>query len=577
MQVSSTGPVDAGPQWWRSAIIYQLYIRSFADGDGDGVGDIAGIRSRLDHLADLGVDAVWINPWYPSPMADAGYDVSDYRSIEPRFGTLADASDLIAEAGARGLRVILDIVPNHTSDQHPWFVGAVAAGPGAPERDRYLFRSGRGGDGELPPNDWQSNFGGPAWTRVLEPDGSPGEWYLHLFAPEQPDLNWEHPEVRADFVQTLRFWFDRGVAGFRIDVAHSLIKEPGLPDTDGREYPPARIDVGGEWVRPPWRAHPHWDRDEVHEVYREWRAVADSYDPPRVFVAEAWVDEPERLTRYIRPDELHTAFNFDYLQAPWIAADMRETIGLTLGQHEAVGAPATWVLSNHDVARHVSRYARDQTDGLTRQLQHLLGKPADLALGTRRARAALLLTLALPGGAYVYQGEELGLPEVEDLPPEALQDPTWARSGHLDRGRDGCRVPIPWSGDATPYGFSEGSQAQPWLPQPPDWAAYTVAAQTGDADSMLELYRAALHQRRRLEALGEGILRWRDDLPDTVIAFDREPGFTCLVNFGPRDVALPMGTRVILASGHLTADGLLPAETSVWLARSAGPVQEAVR
>jgi len=563
---SSRAPRDARSDWWRSAVIYQLYIRSFADGDGDGVGDIAGIRLRMGHLADLGVDAVWINPWYPSPMADAGYDVSDYRAIEGQFGTLADAEALIAEAHTHGLRVILDIVPNHTSDRHPWFVDASAAGPGASERDRYLFRRGRGADGELPPNDWQSNFGGPAWTRLIEPDGNPGEWYLHLFAPEQPDLNWEHVDVRADFLQTLRFWFDRGVDGFRIDVAHSLIKEPGLPDIDGREYPPARVEVDGELVRPPWQSHPHWDRDEVHDVYREWRAVADSYDPPRIFVAEAWVDEPERLTRYVRSDELHTAFNFDYLQNPWIAEDMRKTIVHTLDEHEAVAAPATWVLSNHDVARHVSRYARDQSDGLTRQLQHLLGRPADLALGTHRARAALLLTLALPGGAYVYQGEELGLPEVEDIPEDALQDPTWLRSGGSERGRDGCRVPLPWSGETPPYGFSQGSHAQPWLPQPPDWSPLTVAAQAGDPESMLELYRAALRHRRQLAALGEGVLRWRDDLPDTVVAFDREPGFTCVVNFGPEDVTLPAGT-VILASGHVAADGQLAADSSVWIAR----------
>jgi alpha-glucosidase len=559
-------PAEAHPDWWRSAVIYQLYIRSFADGDGDGVGDIAGIRSRLDHIVGLGVDAMWINPWYPSPMADAGYDVSDYRAIESQLGTLTDAELLIAESHSRGLRVLLDIVPNHTSDQHPWFTEAVRAGPRSAERELFLFRGGRGPNGDLAPNDWQSIFGGPAWTRIVEPDGSPGEWYLHLFAPEQPDLNWEHPAVREDFEETLRFWFDRGVDGFRIDVAHSLIKEPGLPDVGGREYPSPRVEVDGELVPAPWQPHPHWDRDEVHEVYRAWRAIANSYDPPRVFVAEAWVDEPERLSRYIRQDELHTAFNFDYLQAPWIASEMRKCIARTLDEHTAVGAPATWVLSNHDVARHVSRYARGQADGPTRQLQHLQGRPADLELGTRRARAALLLTLALPGGAYVYQGEELGLPEVEDIPERSLQDPTWQRSGHTDRGRDGCRVPIPWSGDAPPYGFSPRAHAEPWLPQPRDWAPLTVAAQTGDPDSMLELYRAALAERRRLPALGEGVMSWRDDVPDTVIGFDREPGFACLVNFGPHEVAVPAGTTPIMTSGPL-AGGRLPPDTSVWLAR----------
>jgi alpha-glucosidase len=551
--------------WWRSAVIYQVYIRSFADGDGDGLGDVAGIRARLDHIADLGVDAIWINPWYPSPMADAGYDVSDYRDVEPRFGTLADAEALIAEAHGRGLRVLLDVVPNHTSTEHRWFRAAVAAGPGSTARDRYLFRPGRGAAGELPPNDWVSVFGGPAWTRVTEADGEPGEWYLHLFDPAQPDVNWEHPEVRAEFADTLRFWFDRGVDGFRIDVAHSLIKEPGLPDLGDLEYPPRPVEVDGRLVRPSWTAHPHWDRDEVHEVYREWRAVADEYDPPRTFVAEAWVDEPERLSRYLRPDELHTAFNFGYLVAPWRAADLRKTIEETVAEHAAVGAPPTWVLSNHDVVRHVSRYARAEQVPGAHELGRLLGTPADLELGTRRARAAVLLTLALPGGAYVYQGEELGLPEVEDLPAEVLQDPTWERSGHTERGRDGCRVPIPWSGDAPPYGFGPGPRT--WLPQPAGWGPLTVEAQAGDPASMLELYRGALRLRRETPALGDGTLALRDDLGADVIAFDRDPGFRCVVNLGAGPVALPAEARVLLASGPLPADGTLPADTAVWLER----------
>lgn len=547
--------------WWRSAVIYQVYIRSFADGDGDGLGDVAGLRSRLGHLADLGVDAIWINPWYPSPMADAGYDVSDYRDVEPRFGTLADAEALITEAHDRGLRVLLDIVPNHTSSEHPWFREALAAGPGAGVRNRYLFRPGRGDAGERPPNDWRSVFGGPAWTRVTEPDGRPGEWYLHLFDAGQPDLDWEHPDVRADFVDTLRFWFDRGVDGFRIDVAHGLSKEPGLPDAGDRTWPAARVEVDGQLVRAPWSAHPHWDRDELHQVYREWRALADTYDPPRVFVAEAWVDEPERLSRYLRPDELHTAFNFGYLVTPWRAEELRKAIEETLVEHVAVGAPATWVLSNHDVTRHLSRYARVEQDGATRHLADLAGRPADLVVGTRRSRAAVLLTLALPGGAYVYQGEELGLPEVEDLPDEVLQDPTWMRSGHTDRGRDGCRVPIPWSGDAPPYGFGTGGT---WLPQPADWAPLSVAAESGDPTSMLELYRAALHRRRRTPALGDGALTWLDAGAD-VLALARELGFRCVVNFGPEPIDLPAGAEILLTSGPLTEDGRLPQDTAAWL------------
>ena len=551
-------------QWWRSAVIYQIYIRSFCDGDGDGLGDIAGIRSRLRYLADLGVDAVWINPWYPSPMADAGYDVSDYRDIEPRFGTLDQAEALLGEAHDLGLRVILDIVPNHTSDQHPWFRAALAAGRGSPEREFYVFRPGRGADGSEPPNDWQSEFGGPAWHRATENDGSPGEWYLHLFAAEQPDLNWEHPQVRADFEQTLRFWFDRGVDGFRIDVAHSLIKEEGLPDVAGLQWPPPPIEVDGELRRAPWRPHPHWDRDEVHEIYREWRRVADSYADPKVFVAEAWADLPERLVRYIRPDELHTAFNFTYLKAPWLAGDLKDTISETLHEHAAVGAPPTWVLSNHDVARHASRYARPrQKFGFS--LMDLLGEPADLQVGRRRARAAVLLTLGLPGGAYIYQGEELGLAEVEDLPEEALQDPTWERSGHVDRGRDGCRVPIPWSGSRPPYGFSPEGTSQPtWLPQPEDWATLTVEAQTGDPSSMLELYRSALRLRRAESSLVDGELTWLE-LPEGSLGFQRGRDFVCLVNVSADPIGLPAAAHVLLSSVEIPEDGRLPADASVWI------------
>ncbi len=551
--------------WWRDAVIYQIYIRSFADGDGDGLGDIAGIRSRLRYLADLGVDAVWINPWYPSPMADAGYDVSDYRDVEPRFGTLADAEALLREAHDVGLRVLLDIVPNHTSDQHVWFTEALAAGPGAPARDRYVFRPGRGEDGALPPNAWESVFGGSAWQRVIEPDGTPGEWYLHLFAPEQPDLNWDHPDVRADFEATLRFWFDRGVDGFRIDVAHSLVKQEGLPEAESMEWPRQPVEVDGELRRAPWQPHPHWDRDEVHDIYRAWRRLADSYDPPRVFVAEAWVDEPERLARYLRPDELHTAFNFTYLQAPWDAGYLRHVISETLNEHRVVGAPATWVLSNHDVARHVSRYARNQGAPGSSVMQ-LLNLPADLGLGRRRARAAVLLTLGLPGSAYVYQGEELGLPEVEDLPEKCLEDPTWERSGHTDRGRDGCRVPVPWSGTSPPYGFSpEGATAPPWLPQPEDWAGLTVQAETGDERSMLELYRRALRLRRCTPGFGDGELAWLD-VPEGALGFTREPGLACVVNVSNAHVPLPEGYDLLVSSDDLV-DGGLPAATSAWLKR----------
>jgi alpha-glucosidase len=548
------------PHWWRHAVIYQIYPRSFADGNGDGLGDIDGIRARLSHIAELGVAAIWISPWYPSPMADAGYDVSDYRDIEPRFGDLAGAEALLREAHALGLRVILDIVPNHTSDQHRWFTEALAGGPGSAARSRYLFRTGRGEGGELPPNDWPSVFGGPAWTRLRD-----GEWYLHLFAPEQPDLDWTNPEVHAEFEQTLRFWFDRGVDGFRIDVAHGLAKAAGLPDLglprDADDGPALLGTVGvheGE--------HPFWDREDVHEVYRAWRTVADSYPDPRVFVAEAWVDRPERLIRYLRRDELHTAFNFDYLCAPWLADQLREAVTTTVAAHAEVGAPPTWVLSNHDVARHVSRYARAQRPRPAHSLDDLRGMPANLAVGERRARAATLLMLALPGGCYLYQGEELGLAEVEDLPEAVLDDPIWARSGHSQRGRDGCRVPLPWAGDEPPFGFSPpGATAPPWLPQPAHWWEYTVEAQLARPDSTLTFYREALRLRREI---GTGTtLEWEPG-PEGVLHFRRGRDFSCLTNVTAEPIPPPDGATTLLASGALTPDGRVPADTTVWFRAS---------
>ncbi|MEV7085437.1 glycoside hydrolase family 13 protein [Streptomyces sp. NPDC093085] len=557
--------------WWRSAVIYQVYIRSFADGNGDGVGDIAGLRDRLPYLASLGVDALWINPWYASPMADHGYDVADYRRIDPLFGTVAEAEELIEEAHRHGLRIIPDIVPNHTSDRHVWFQEALAAGPGGAARERYIFRAGRGAGGAEPPNDWVSAFGGPAWTRL--PDG---EWYLHLFAPEQPDLNWDHPEVHEEFASVLRFWFERGVDGFRIDVANGLRKHPDLPDL-ARHPDPAGADgtdradgaesadgADGARVRR-HRDHPHWDRDEVHAIFRAWRKVAEEFPGDRCFVAEAWTDTPERLAAYVRADGLHTAFNFDFLMSAWDAGELRTVIDDSLASLGAVGAPATWVLSNHDVMRHASRLGRGAARRWTVETGYAPAGPVDRELGVRRARAAALLMLALPGGAYVYQGEELGLPEVEDLPDAVLQDPVWERSGHRERGRDGCRVPLPWSGGAAPFGFSpEGASAGPWLPQPAGWGRYAVAAQDGDPAAVLELYRSALRLRRRHPALGDGGLTWLD-APAGVLALRRDPGFVCVVNLSAEPCPLPEHTAVLLASGRVE-DGLLGPDQAVWLA-----------
>ncbi|MEU0215688.1 glycoside hydrolase family 13 protein [Streptomyces sp. NPDC006265] len=541
------------PDWWRQAVVYQIYPRSFADADGDGLGDLRGITRRLTHLAALGADALWLSPFYPSELADGGYDVADPRGVDPRLGTLDDFAALVAEAHRLGLKVIVDIVPNHSSHRHAWFQEALYAGPGSAARDRYVFRDGRGEHGELPPTDWQSVFGGSAWQRV--PDG---QWYLHLFAPEQPDLNWEHPEVRTEFESILRFWFGRGVDGFRIDVAHGLVKHPELPD-----LPPHRDPDDG---RPRQHVdHPHWDRDEVHEIYRSWRKVADEFPGDRSFVAEAWADTSERLAAYVRPDGLHTAFNFDFLMSSWDPKDLRSVIDGSLGILGAVGAPATWVLSNHDVMRHPSRYGRRAARRWVANESYRPDGPLDFALGTRRARAAALLMLALPGGAYVYQGEELGLPEVEDLPESVLQDPTWERSGHTERGRDGCRVPIPWTGGGEAFGFSpEGATDGPWLPQPDGWGGFSVAAQSGDPASMLELYRAALRIRRDHPALGDGTMTWLD-APEGVLAFSRDPGFCCVVNLSAEPYDLPAHAALLLSSGPL-ADGRLGPDQAVWLA-----------
>ena len=541
-------PADGDRPWWRDAVVYQVYIRSFADGNGDGIGDLAGVRSRLPYLSDLGVDALWFNPWYPSPLADNGYDVVDYRAIDPHFGTLADAEKLIEVAAGLGMRTIVDVVPNHVSIEHPWFRAALEAGPGSPERARFWFRMGRGPAGEAPPNGWQSIFGGSAWTRVAD-----GEWYLHLFAPEQPDLNWSHPEVWSEHEDVLRFWFDRGVAGVRIDSAALLVKDPELREETAAWSP-------GE--------HPYTDREQLHDIYRSWRGIADGYSNRRVLIGELWLPDPERLTRYLRTDELHTAFNFDYLSCAWEQSRMRDTIEFALATHAPVDAPTTWVISNHDVTRPVTRYGRDDTSFSFEAKR--VGTPTDLARGTRRARAAALLSMALPGSMYVYQGEELGLPEVEDIPDDRRRDPMWSRSGGRDPGRDGCRVPIPWADQRPPYGFSPDGAAAPWLDQPDDWASLTVEAQSGDPASMLSLYRDGLRLRREAP-WGDtaSSIAWLDS-PEDSFAFARGERFACLVNFGPDPVSLPPGAEVLIASGELEG-GAVPCDTTVWLLQNGKP------
>ncbi|MEU6323174.1 alpha-amylase family glycosyl hydrolase [Streptomyces sp. NPDC047009] len=550
-----TSPTAEVEPWWRHAVIYQIYIRSFADSNGDGVGDLPGATSRLAHIAALGADAIWLTPFYRSPMADGGYDIADHRDVDPVFGTLTDADDLVAEAHRLGLRVIVDIVPNHTSDRHPWFREALASAPGSPERARYIFRDGKGPGGSLPPSDWQSVFGGSAWQRT--PDG---QWYLHLFAPEQPDLDWSHPEVRADFSSILHFWLDRGVDGFRIDVAHGMAKDLAEPL---RDLGPDQVHHGivGAGAN---GSHPLWDRDDVHDILRSWRALLDTYEPPRAAVAESWAEGPRRVL-YTRPDELHQAFNFDFLQAPWEAAGLRRVIDTSLAAAHAVGAAPTWVLSNHDVIRHASRLALPPDTDPNAWLQSD-GKqpPLDSATVQRRARAAALLLLALPGAAYLYQGEELGLPEVGDLPEGVLQDPVRVRSRRSRKGRDGCRVPIPWQRSGPSLGFGSAS---PWLPQPADWPERSVAAQSDNPDSVLSLYRTALRLRRHYG--GDGDLAWLEsDSPAGALAFRRDTGLVCTVNLGSRALPLPTGD-VLLTSGHLDKDPsgrrVIPADTAVWL------------
>ena len=535
------------PAWHHAAAVYQVYLRSFADGSGDGIGDLAGLAARLPYLRDLGVDAIWLTPWYVSPMADGGYDVADYRDIDPLFGTLAEAEALIGAVHDHQLKIIIDIVPNHCSDQHRWFTAALAAGPGSAagtdsaERARFWFRPGRGESGELPPNDWQSMFGGPAWTRVTEPDGSQGEWYLHLYAPSQPDLNWDNSEVRTEFEDILRFWLERGVDGFRIDVADFLVKDPALPDVAG-------LPAG---ARKPWE-----DQDGLHDIYRSWRQLIDSYPGHRVFVGEIWLKPLTRLRPYLAGDQLHTAFNFDFLGAPWDAAGLRAVIDMTL---DSIGAKAPWVLSNHDVTRHLTRYGRAST---SRERRPDPG-PTDLSLGTRRARAAIMLSLALPGSSYLYQGEELGLWEVEDIPDELVADPIYEQTGHVVRGRDGCRVPLPWQAGAPGFGFGPADGRPPWLPQPDAWQQLAADTQARDSDSMLALYRDLLRIRRGSPYLASDGLEWQA-APAGVLAFSRGASFSCVVNFSAEPIPLPPHDELLLTSAPLDS-GRLPTDTAAWL------------
>ena len=527
----------AGP-WWRDAVVYQVYPRSFADSDASGEGDLQGIRSRLPYLADLAVDAIWLNPFYTSPLHDSGYDVADYFDVDPRFGTLEDFDALVTDAAALKIRVIIDIVPNHCSSRHPWFQEAIIAGPGSDARERFIFRDS--------PNNWQSAFGGPAWTRTQD-----GQWYLHLFDSTQPDFNWRHPDVPAMFERVLRFWLDRGAAAIRIDMANTLFKDPELPD----------LPEDAPLV-------PYYDQPELHQLYRSWRKILDSYPAgtfpgPRGAVAEIWFSSPGTVRPYLTKDGLPQTFNFRLTLVPWAAAELRAVIDEACELIKDSGGSMPWVLGNHDITRLVSRLGIDQalirhpTDALKRGEAQV-----DVPMGTRRARAAVLLLLALPGTAYLYQGDELGLPEHYAIPASRREDPTFRRTGGAAVGRDGCRVPLPWSGTAPPYGFAS-RPVRTWLPQPTDWATLTVEAELSDPDSVLNLYRAATHLRREHPALGDGDMTWLESNPDE-LAFTREPGFGFVANLGDKPIYLPAGSRILLASGPIVNRGV-PADTAVWL------------
>lgn len=541
--MSSIESSESSLNWWQTDVVYQVYIRSFADGNGDGTGDIAGLRERLPYLRDLGVDAIWLNPWYESPLHDGGYDVADYRKIEPRYGTLEEAEALIVDAHAHGIKIVTDLVPNHTSSEHAWFQEALASAPGSPARNRYHIRAGKGPDGSEPPTNWTSVFGGSAWDRLDD-----GEWFLHLFDQTQPDLNWENPEVIAEFKSIFRFWLDRGVDGFRVDVAHGIAKDMEYPDVE---------ETGVLLASALTTNHPFWDRDDVHPIIQGWRAILDEYDQT-MMVAEAWV-APDRLPLYLRSDEYHQSFNFDFLSAEWDAEEMQEVLSRSIDAAKAVGAAPTWVLSNHDVVRHTTRYGLPKG---TDWRSWLLDGPHDIldpALGLARARAGVMMMLAIPGGVYLYQGEELGLPEVWDLPLDVLDDPVWEQSGHKSKGRDGCRVPLPWTESGPSFGFGE---SHGWLPQPLDFGQFSAEAQQGVDGSTLELYRAALALRKQ-SFVSDGDIEWLE-APEGVIGLRRGSGAECWLNVSGEPMPIDPERNVLLCSDELIS-GALPVNTAVWL------------
>jgi alpha-glucosidase len=541
------------PKWWQTAVIYQIYPRSFADSDGDGIGDLKGVESRLDSLQALGIDAIWFSPFFKSPQKDAGYDVSDYKTIDPLFGTNEDFYKLLAKAKSLGIRIIVDLVPNHSSDQHELFQAALKAAPGSPERDMYMFRDGKGENGELPPNNWESVFGGQAWTRITESDGTLGQWYLHIFDSSQPDFNWENPRVREFFEDVLRFWLDKGVAGFRIDVAHGLVKAAGLPDIE--------VAMTQTLEHEPTKPHPFWGQEGVHEIIRSWRKILDEYDD-RAMCAEAWVLPLSRMAKWVRPDEYHQTFNFGYLETPWAKEPLVKVVTESLEAFGSVGAPSTWVLSNHDVIRHVSRFGAKSAPPQGSGIGPGMEQP-DEGLGQRRGRAATAFMLGIPGGAYLYQGEELGLPEHTTLEGKYRQDPTFSRTNGERVGRDGCRVPIPWEAEGgASFGFN--STGESWLPSPATYKKYARDVQEGVAGSTLELYKKLIAERKKL-ALGSGEFRWAPEYSSANTLAYVNNNVLVLSNFGPELVSVPAGEVIVSTQNSLTAEGQLEANQSAWI------------
>ena len=538
------------PKWWRTAVIYQIYPRSFADGNGDGIGDLVGTTARLESLRSLGIDAIWFSPFFKSPQKDAGYDVADYKTIDPLFGTNEEFYDLLAKAHSLGLRIIVDIVPNHSSDQHELFQAALKAAPGSPEREIYIFRDGKGENGELPPNNWESVFGGNAWTRTTNPDGTPGQWYLHIFDSSQPDFNWENPKVTELFEDILSFWLDKGVDGFRIDVAHGLVKEVGLPD----------VKVGATHVVDETE-HPFWGQEGVHDIIRGWRKLLNRYED-RAMCAEAWVLPLSRMAKWVREDEYHQTFNFGYLETPWDRNALEKVVAESLREFGKVGAPSTWVLSNHDTIRHTSKYGVPSIPLHGQGIGPNSEQP-DEAMGLRKARAASAFMLGLPGGAYIYQGEELGLPEHTMLEGKYRQDPTWFRTNGEKVGRDGCRVPLPWEANGGPsFGFNTTGKS--WLPAPERFKRYARDSQEGVAGSTLELYKRLIKERKEF-AMGSGEFRFAPEYSSDLTLAYTNNGVLVISNFGPNSVNVPAGKLLVTTQHDLTVEGVLEHDQTAWI------------